>query len=267
MKRLINILIILIFPLSVFATGQAGDRLIWNGDTLTLFSNPLELRIDMFGEKEAGVNTTCWRGYIAEWTLIENEIYLTNILSCNYYDDGIKSNLKTVFGSEYEDGKVKATWINGNISVPKGKLIHYIHSGYGSFYEIELILTFKDGKLTKQKEYDNSKSSKSIFTENQDSLQSFIYTNIDWDKIPDLKDEKVKVFVSIQSGETTKPDSIMIIRGVENKLYNQEALRVVKLIPEWAVYYRLGEVYSMKWTLPIIFDEQKRRKYARTFKR
>ncbi|MCH7535201.1 MAG: hypothetical protein IH948_05565 [Bacteroidetes bacterium] len=118
-----------------------------------------------------------------------------------------------------------------------------------------------------QQEYDNSKSSKSIFTENQDSLQSFIYTNIDWDKIPDLKDEKVKVFVSIQSGETTKPDSIMIIRGVENKLYNQEALRVVKLIPEWAVYYRLGEVYSMKWTLPIIFDEQKRRKYARTFKR
>src|SRR5690554_7470635 len=81
MKRLINILIVLIIPICGFATGQAGDRLIWNGDTLTVFSNPLELRNDidslrskLFGEKEAGINTACWRGYIAEWAIIGNKI-------------------------------------------------------------------------------------------------------------------------------------------------------------------------------------------------
>lgn len=96
-----------------------------------------------------------------------------------------------------------------------------------------------------------------------DSLQNFIYSNIDWNKIPDLKDEKIRVIISIQSGETRKPDSITILRGSENEIFNQEALRVVKLIPEWDVYYKLGEVYRMKWTLAIIFDEQRRKKYAR----
>lgn len=162
MKRLINILIALIIPIFGFATGQAGDILIWNGDTLTVFSNPLELRSDIdslrprfFGEKDASINTACWRGYIAEWTIIENEIYLTNIFSCNY--DSIKSDLKVVFGSECENGIVKATWLTGNILIPKGKLINYVHMGYDSFYETELVLTFKNGILTGQKKYDNSK--------------------------------------------------------------------------------------------------------------
>lgn len=270
MKRLINILIVLIIPICGFATGQAGDRLIWNGDTLTVFSNPLELRNDidslrskLFGEKEAGINTACWRGYIAEWAIIGNEIFLTNIFSCNYYDDSIKSNLKAVFGKEYENGMVKANWISGKILIPKGKLIHYVHSGYESFYETELVLTFKNGILIEQHEYDNSKSYKSIFTEKQDSLQNFIYSNIEWSKIPDLKNEKVRVFISIQSGETIKPDSILIVRRSNNEILNQEALRVINLIPEWDVYYRLGEVYRMKWTIPIIFDEQRRKRYAR----
>ena len=270
MKKLINILIVLIIPFTGFATGQAGDILIWNGDTLSVFANPLELRNDidslrskLFGEKEAGINTACWRGYIAEWTVIENEIYLTNIFSCNYDDDGIKCDLEDVFGTICKDGKVKATWMTGNIVIPKGKLIHYIHSGYDSFFETELVLTFKNGMLIEQKKYDNSKSYKSIFSENHDSLQNFIYKNIDWNKVPELKGEKIRVIITIQSGETRMPDSILIVRKSENDLLNQEALRVVNLIPEWDVYYRLGEVYRMRWTFPISFDEQKRIKYNR----
>lgn len=170
--------------------------------------------------------------------------------------------METVFGAEYENGKVKATWINEQILIPKGKLIHYIDEGY-QFYETELVLNFKNGKLIEQKEYDNTKSYKSIFTENQDSLQNFIYSNIDWKKVPDLKNEKVKVFITIASGETRKPDSVYIIRGSDNEILNQEALRVVNLIPEWDVYYRRGKFYRIAWSVPVIFDEQKRMKYAR----
>jgi hypothetical protein len=103
MKRLINILILLIIPISGFANGRlASDRLIWNGDTLKVFvfSKPFELldlrndidslRSKLFGDKEAELNTASWREYIAEWTIIENEIYLTNIFSLNYYHDSIK---------------------------------------------------------------------------------------------------------------------------------------------------------------------------------
>ncbi len=65
------------------------------------------------------------------------------------------------------------------------------------------------------------------------------------------------------SGETTKPDSGYILRGSDNEIINQEALRVVNLIPEWDVYYRRGKFYRIAWSVPIIFDEQKRIKYAR----
>ncbi|MFO8234638.1 MAG: hypothetical protein R6U04_04425, partial [Bacteroidales bacterium] len=220
------------------------------------------LRSKLFGEKEAEINTSCWSGYIADWTIIENEIYLTNIFSLNYSNDSIKSDLKTVFGAEYENGKVKATWISEQLVIPKGKLIHYLDKAY-QFYESELALNFKNGKLVEKKVYDNTKSYKSIFTENQDSLQNFIYTNIDWKKVPDLKNEKVKVFINITSGETSKTASADIIRGSDNEMLNQEALRVVNLIPEWNVYYKRGEFYRIRWLVTVIFDEQKRMKYAR----
>jgi len=81
MKRLFNILMVLFIPIAVYATGQEGDILIWNEDTLFIFSNPLELRDDidtlepkLFGDQDAGITTACWRGYVAEWTLIDNEI-------------------------------------------------------------------------------------------------------------------------------------------------------------------------------------------------
>ena len=129
--------------------------------------------------------------------------------------------------------------------------------------EFGKFLCNEKGLLSEQIEYDNSKSYKSIFTENQDSLKTFIYTNINWNKISDLKDESIKVFVTIQSSETLKPDSIQIIRGSENELINEEAIRVIEMLPEWDIYYRQGKVYRMKWTIPIIFNEEKRKKYAR----
>ena len=187
MKRFAYILAIIIFPLSLYATGQVGDSLIWNGDILTVFSNPLELRQDidalrpiLFGDKETDINSACRRGYIAEWTIVDNELYLTNIYSCNYYQDSIKADLGVLFGQNYNNGKVKALWVTGTLLIPKGKLIYYVHSGYDSFYETELILTFEKGELVDQKEYDNSKSHKSVYRENKDSLQRFIYSNINW---------------------------------------------------------------------------------------
>ena len=271
MKRLINILIVLVIPISGFTNGFPADRLIWNGDTLTILSSfkpsLLELRNDidslrseLFREEEAESDKVCRSSYIAEWTVIENEIFLTNVYCPNYYHDSIKADLKSVFGDEYEDGKVKATWVTDQIVIPKGKLIHYIDRGH-QFYESELVLIFKNGRLIEQKEY-NSKSYKSVLSENQDSLQNFIYSTIDWEKVPDLKNEKVGVIISFSSGETRKPDRVQIARGSDNEILNQEALRVVKLIPEWNVYHSRGIFFRITWTVPIIFDEQNRMKYA-----
>lgn len=74
---------------------------------------------------------------MAEWSIIEDEIYLTNIFSCQYYQDSIKSDLKTLFGDKCKNGRVKADWITGDFTVPKGKILQRILFG-SHFYEFEV---------------------------------------------------------------------------------------------------------------------------------
>ena len=86
MKRLLKILITLcLFPLTGFATGQAGDVLIFKGDTLTLFSNPLEQYLDaksvriFNGKKLEWTSTACYRGYRATWEVSNDSLFLTKV--------------------------------------------------------------------------------------------------------------------------------------------------------------------------------------------
>lgn len=268
MKKIIIFIIALIIPVCGSATEQIPDILIWKGDTSYIFAAPLErhsdinsLRSKLFGEKEADTHTGCGRGYMAEWSIIEDEIFLTNIFSCQYYQDSIKSDLKTLFGDKCKDGRVKADWITGDFTVPKGKILQRILFG-SHFYEFEVVLTFKEGALIAYKEYDNTKTRISKFIQNQDSLNKFIYSNVDWSKVPDLKDKTIRVLITIHSGATSKADTIFVARASDNEFLTQEALRVAKLIPEWDVYYRLGEVHKQIYTLPINFNEKNRAKYC-----
>lgn len=256
---------LLIFPLISVATPQAGDILIWKGDTLTLFANPLEskpgiekVRNQFFGTYQR-MTTACWRGYIAQWEIIEDRLFLTAIYSCNYYEDKVKADLKRLFPNEYRNGKIEAKWVTSTLLVPMGECIYYFSDL--AFYEKEMELTFEKGILKKKMIYDNSKSKKSMYAENKDSLNNFIYSHIDWQRIPDLGNKQFKIFLSFVSGEVSKPDSFQIIRGTDNSILNEEALRAAKLLPEWNVYYSKGKPFRMKWHFPVIFDENTRRKY------
>lgn len=267
MKKIILGYFLLGYSLLSGATPQAGDVLIWKGDTLTLFANPLEskpgiekVRKQFFGKYQR-MTTACWRGYIAQWEIIEDRLFLTAIYSCFYYEDKVKADLKRLFPTEYRNGKIEAKWVTSTLLVPIGKCIHYSLYDYLAFYEKEMELTFEKGILKKKTIYDNSKSKKSMYTENKDSLNNFIYSHIDWQLIPDLGNKQLKIFLSFVSGEVSKPDSFQIIRGTDNAILNEEALRAAKLLPEWNVYYSKGKPFRMKWHFPVIFDENTRRKY------
>lgn len=267
MRKTIYVLILFLFPLSALATGQTGDIIIWGTDTLMLFSNPLESRPDIsvlkrqiLSDREPKLNTALWRGYVAEWTIIGKDLYLTNIYYDFYKDHG-KVDLKELFKSEFKDGKIKATWFTGNLLIPKGECLFYVHDGYLSSYEKEIVLSFKNGIYKKKKEYDNSKSHKSIFTQKEDSLQNFLYSHINWKSIPDMKDGRVTIRFFIKSGKTNKPDIIKIWYKKGEKAFKKEATRVIRLLPDWDIYYKQGKASGMYWTIPIHFDEAHRKKY------
>src|SRR5690606_1687201 len=153
-------------------------------------------------------------------------------------------------------------WVTGDLYIPKGKLIHYIHAGYSSIYEKKIVLTFANGKVIDQKRDKYSNSHHSVYTKNTDSLHRSIYSHVNWKIIPHLGKEKKTIVVTIESGDNPKPEHIHVVNG-KNDLFDQEALRVIKMLPDWDVNYKHGKVYHEVFSVPIVFDEANREKYMK----
>jgi hypothetical protein len=256
--RIILILTFLIFlNQNSFGTAQIPDFLIYRGDTLSIFANPLEsyfdnhFRPDSVFAKYGYNSTACWRGYIGYWELKNDSLFLIELQG-----DSSKIDLSLIFKDRDTKGKIFADWYNFPILNPYGKLLFYEHMGYGSIYEFEKEFSFDKGILTNIKTYDNSKSIKSIYTQDQKLLLEYIQSHIDYSTIP-KPSKPVKVFIQIaKSDENGKIDSVVVLRGY-NKIYDKEAIRVIKSIPEWDVIYSHGEFIYRTWMIPVVFEKKK----------
>lgn len=166
-KLLIATLILNLLPLTAFATAQQPDVLLYDGKKYSLLANPLESYYNeerakpRFFTRPGSVSTGNWRGYVATWKIEEDFLYLVNIDSWICESLGSekckKADLKELFGEKYQDEKVKADWFTGELRVPDGELLQYVHMGYGSIYEREIILKVEAGKITGKKVIDNTK--------------------------------------------------------------------------------------------------------------
>ncbi|RUA10614.1 MAG: energy transducer TonB, partial [Flavobacteriia bacterium] len=74
--------------------------------------------------------------------------------------------------------------------------------------------------------------------------------------------QTVKVYLQFSANENGIIDSVKVMRGYD-KIYDQEAIRVVKSIPEWDVYYRRGIHERRSWYIPIVFSEENKEKYKK----
>lgn len=265
-RFLLVLCILNFFTSGAYPTGQAGDIIIWKNKKYQLYSNPLEscpgfalMRNKIFGDQPTESSTACVRGYVAEWKIINNHLYLTNIFACN--DLSIKADLNILFPDKVKNGRIKADWVNEILLVPEGKCIYYGNIGYDAIYETEYGITIKKGKVTEIVKYDNSKSHISVFTQKPDSLTKFIEQNIQWTIIPDTINKPVRVDLVIISTGTNKPE-IRITGGTGIKLYDDEALRVASLIPDWDFYFQRGKIYRRFWALSIVFCKEKKLKYT-----
>ena len=69
------------------------------------------------------------------------------------------------------------------------------------------------------------------------------------------------MIVSIISGnKQRKVDDVKIIRG-DQDIYGQEAIRVIKSLPEWSYYYQRGKEIFDRLTFRITFSKQKQQEY------
>lgn len=153
-------------PSVTFGTGQQPDVIIYKGKSYDLFANPLE---DFFKGKRSRpafqvkpnvISTGNWRGYVATWTIEDGFLYLLRIDAwiCRDWDEKRcrRVDLKSLFGGRYIKGRVRADWFSGDLRMPDGELLQYVHMGYGSVYERELTLAVESGKLVRESIVDNT---------------------------------------------------------------------------------------------------------------
>jgi len=76
--------------------------------------------------------------------------------------------------------------------------------------------------------------------------------------LPKYDSIKRRVYVQVMSADSLgRIDSVSILKGV-NDLYDKEAIRIVKTIPEWPVFYRHGKIFNGR-IYPIIFDRSNKK--------
>jgi hypothetical protein len=96
----------------------------------------------------------CARGYTALWEASEDCLYL---LALNAWTYGMKADLKAIFPERFKNGRVKADWFSGDLSLTADELswlftIFREENTPPEFYEITLQI--KDGNLRSVKRHD-----------------------------------------------------------------------------------------------------------------
>lgn len=150
-------------------TAQFSDWLHYQGQKHELCSNPLESYFDDEHPRPdfKASSTACWRGYVATWEIENDTLYLVsgggiiaipplvvkgsdNVL---YTIEAKEVGLKDLF--PLAGDRVKATWFTGVLRIPQGELLEYVHAGYGSTFEEDLLLTIEAGNLVHTEVRDN----------------------------------------------------------------------------------------------------------------
>ncbi len=250
--------------LGAYAGPQMTDFLVCEGDTLAIYSDPLEA---YFQENDINPSasfpalancwsTACWRGYVAFWELRNDSIFLKKIRCCNEWNSNSSEDIDVskLFGDKWKNNEVFADWISRELIHAHGERMMNLPAMEYILHEFETGFDFKNGLLVQINEYDNRKTKQSAFK--KDSLITFLIKTIDWDLIERLElGDKNRVIASFKTDDNGLPVDVKIVRGLGNEA-DEVALRVIKLIPEWDVYFRKGKAIETNWSLPIFFDKK-----------
>jgi hypothetical protein len=133
-------------------TAQFPERLHYRNRKYSMCTNPLEDYFELTGNRPnfVEISTALWRGYIGNWVIIHDRLYLIGIDGSVW--DKSPYEWRALKLEELFPGfpnRVFAHWYTGTIRLPFGKLLDYVHGGYGSTYEHDLMLELTMGVVTR----------------------------------------------------------------------------------------------------------------------
>jgi hypothetical protein len=131
-------------------TAQIAEEFLYEGNWVRMCAEPLEDYFRIVGKHPRFFMpcTALWRGYVGTWEIIDDRLYMVRLQGLDgrqaiLEEDGSAVTLETLFPGYPE--RVFANWYSGTLRIPQGKLLEYIHMGYGSTYERDVLLVLKKG--------------------------------------------------------------------------------------------------------------------------
>ena len=133
-------------------TAQASELLIYKNKEYAMAEEPLEQYLSNMSEAPIFVspNTSCWRGYFGKWKIKKDRLYLIDLKA--YREEGEVVGVEFIFPGQSE---VFAEWYSGEIRVPIGEMLEYVHVGYFSVFEEDMFLEIDKGVLKHIRMVDN----------------------------------------------------------------------------------------------------------------
>lgn len=258
MKVSLILTILLFLVLDGFSTNQIEDYIIIENDTLFLYDSPLE-QIDDISQKinkihESGyLSSDCWRGFYAEWKLIDNNLFLSKVFECES-DKTLNKIIEKVLGTKFTNGLINADWVNGILWC--GKDLVREQTLYLSVYRHELGLRFDNGNLTKRQEY---KCIECEYTDNK-KFKNYVLNNLNWQVLPE-NDEFYLIFeIELNLDKNGKIKNAKILKS-DNHDFSNEIVRVLNNLPCWNVYFREGIIYNDKDWIDLEIYQSEIKKY------
>ncbi len=134
-------------------TAQVTEIIIYKNKKRSLCSLPLSTYFSLSDTNPIFMDSSIklLRGYIGTWEIKKNRLYLIGI-EAKYVNEK-KVTLNSLFpGYPY---RVFAHWFNGELRIPHGKLIQYVHGGFASKYQRDHILHLEKGVIIKSQTREN----------------------------------------------------------------------------------------------------------------
>jgi hypothetical protein len=145
-----------LLPMTTQATAQVGDVLLLEGKRETIFTNPLEGFLEKHPKLRPEPSSSAnWRGYVATFAVRDGGLWLEKVEVSRYEKVGdkherrVEDRMSTFFPGK---SSVLAHWYTGVLLIPRGKMVNYVHMGYGSTFERYLLIEIREGKLASRRE-------------------------------------------------------------------------------------------------------------------
>lgn len=244
----------------VKATNQVEDILYHGQDTLFLYDSPLE-QVDSITakifelKKTIDYSSACWRGFRAEWKIIDNNLYLSNVYEC-HSDKKINRIIEKILGRKFENGLLKADWVNGDFW--EGKDYVPEQTLYITVYKHEYKYDFTNGFLKSSKQIDYLPCEYS----DKEQLTEFVIQHLDLTKLPDLDSISIRLSAYIQSDKTGEIVNIKIESSTDSK-YNDIIKNALLELPCVPVYFNRGKFWEVGETVYLKINGENIRKYVR----